>query len=541
MLSGNNITKDWEGWRQIMVAEQLKVLQLEDCPSLRKTPKFYAISQLERLILRCSQLRKIDKSVGNLQHLDYLEIMCEAIKSLPESIGDLKSLTELRILSHRISILPPSIGNLKDLKHLILECRELQKLPNSIGKLDSLLELDVNGSNISQLPRSIGKFERLKVLCVSNCGLEKLPRSIGRLQSLVKLDLSSSHIRILPKCIGNLKMLKVLNLENSRRISEIPKTIGMLKNLEELRAPYGDLEREIPSEIGALSSLKILDLRDGRFRGLPTTINQLTNLQRLRLQGCDSIQQLPELPKSLTHLAFSPVSLTAIPDCSNLTNLVDLWIVGESMQKPNIEGILRLPALRKMTLLVGKMALPPTDFSSLSQLQRLKISCVEPQFLIGLPSSLQWLSLTDVRSPIDWLVFSNLENLSRLLLCGYSLRELRFEALGELRKLKHLYMVDCLWLKTLTLPPGLKEIRHLFLHKLPLLTDIQGLGELKSLQDLYIMTCNSIKSLNESDLSNLQNLKSLYLSVCDSLESVLGVPKSCKLIVIGCPKLNRDG
>ncbi|KAL3739302.1 hypothetical protein ACJRO7_020674 [Eucalyptus globulus] len=540
MLSGNNITKDWEGWRQIMVAKQLKVLQLKECPSLRKTPKFYTISQLERLILRCSQLRKIDKSVGNLQHLDYLEIMCEAIKSLPESIGDLKSLTQLRIMSHRISIFPHSIGNLENLKHLILECYALQKLPDSIGKLESLLELYVFKSEISELSHSIGNLKRLKVLRVSNCSLEKLPDSIGRLQSLVKLDLSSSCIRMLPECIGNLKKLKVLDLGYGR-ISEFPKTIGMLENLEELHAQYGDLEREIPSEIGALSSLKILDLEGGRFSGLPTTINQLRNLQTLELGMCDSIQQLPELPKSLTFLAFSPVSLTVIPDCSNLTNLVDLEIIGNSMRKPNTEGILRLPALRNMTLLVGKMALPPTNFNSLSQLQHLNISCVEPQSLIGLPSSLRELKLSDVQSLIDWSVFSNLENLSMLLLREYSLGEIQFEVLGELRKFNELRMSHCPLLKTLPVLPGLKEIRRLILYRLPQLTEIQGLGELKSLWKLFIQNCNSIRSLNESDLSNLQNLKILWLSRCESLESVLGVPKSCELTVIGCPKLNRDG
>ncbi|KAK3430483.1 hypothetical protein EUGRSUZ_E01998 [Eucalyptus grandis] len=412
MLSGNNITEDWGGWCQIMVAKQLKILQLKDCPFLRKTPKFFAISQLEKLILRCLRLRKIDKSIGNLKHLDYLEIKSEAIESLPESIGGLKSLTVLRI-DWTLSMMPHSIGNLAKVKSLILPRRELQKLPNSIGQLESLLELDVQFLKISELPHSIGNLERLKVLRISHCPLEKLPDSIGRLQSLVKLDLSKSRIRILSDCIGYLKKLKVLNLNDSR-ISEFPKTIGMLENLEELCACSEHLVVEIPSEIGALSSLKILDLSRGRFSGLPTTINQLTNLQELNLWGCDLIQQLPELPKSLKSLALSSDSLTTIPDCSNLTNLVDLEINGNSMQEPNIKGIMRLPALRRMTLFIGKMALPPTDFSSLSQLQHLNISCAEPQSLIGLPSSLRELRLKDVQSPIDWSVFSNLENLSGL-------------------------------------------------------------------------------------------------------------------------------
>ncbi|KAK3430513.1 hypothetical protein EUGRSUZ_D01597 [Eucalyptus grandis] len=469
-------------------------------------PKFTTISQLEKLILRCVRLRKIDKSIGNLQHLDYLEIKSKAIESPPESIRGLKSLTVLRI-DRTPSMKPHSIGNLAKVKSLILPYKELQKLPDSIGQLDSLLELDVRYLKISELPHSIGNLQRLKVLCIRNSYLEKLPDSIGRLQSLVELDLSHSRIESLPDCIGNLKKLKVLNLNHSC-ISELPKTIGMLENLENLSACSEHLVGEIPSEIGALSSLKYIYLSKGCFSGLPTTINQLTNLQTLLLMSCDSIQQLPELPKSLISLRVISNSLTTIPDCSNLTNLVILYITGYSIEEPNIEWIVRLRALKEMALCIGKVALPPTDFSSLSQLQRLKISCVKPQSLIRLPSSLRFLSLDDVQSPIDWSVFSNLENLSSLDFRGYSLKEIQFEVLGELRKLNTLGMSYC-----------------------PLLIEIQGLGELKSLQNLSIACCNSIKRLNGSDLSNLENLKRLTFWGCESLERVLDVPKSCQLEV----------
>ncbi|KAF7851512.1 hypothetical protein BT93_L3788 [Corymbia citriodora subsp. variegata] len=509
-LSGNNITKDWGGWHQIMVSKQLKVLKLLDCPSLRKTPKFSTISSLERLILRCNQLRKIDKSISFLQHLDYLEIF-----------------------SQELLVLPHSIGNLVNVKHLILSCWELQKLPESIGQLESLLELDVRHTSVRELPYSIGNLGRLKIFMIPNGYLKKLPDSFGRLQSLVKLDLSLSRIRSLPDCIGNLKKLKVLNLSHSR-ISELPRTIGMLENLEELSASCEHLEGEIPSEIGALSSLKILDLSGGCFSGLPTTIKQLTNLQKLNLWECRSIQQLPELPKSLRSLSFSLDSLTTIPDFSNLTNLVHLDIIGTTVPEPNIEGLLRASALRKLTLWVGKMTLPPTDLSSHSQLQQLSISYADPRSLTRLPSSLQELTL-------DWSLFSNLENFSRLIIERYLLGEIHFDGFGKLRNFNELMMFDFPLLKILPVLPCLNEIQHLYLRQFPHLTEIQGLGELKSLQTLWIWSCNSIKSLNESDLSNLQNLKRLDFNRCESLESVLGVPKSCELTVSYCPRFNKDG
>ncbi|KAF8029117.1 hypothetical protein BT93_E1711 [Corymbia citriodora subsp. variegata] len=535
-LSGSNITEDWGGWCQIMVATQLKILELEDCPFLQKTPKFSTILQLKKLILRCTQLRKIDKSIGKLQQLDYLEIKSESIESLPKSMGGLKSLTMLRI-DRDPSRLPHSIGNLAKKEHLIVLHRELRKLPDSIGRLQSLVELDMSFSKINELPHSIGNLERLKFLRCRGCHLEKLPDSIGRLQSLVELDLSYTEIKILPNCIGNLKKLKKLKLSRSH-ISELPKTIGMLENLEELHADSEYLEGELPSEIGALSSLDRLDLSRGRFSELPATINQLSNLQTLELWPCHSIQRLPELPKSLTTLYILSKSLTTVPDFSNLTNLGRLKIIAGSVrEEPNIEGIVRLRALWELILRIGKVAYPPIDFSSLSQLRSLSISCVDSRSLTRLPSSLEYLSLEDVQSPIDWSIFSNSENLSTLYIRRYSLGEIRFEVLGKLRKFKELRMENCPLLKMMSVQPNLKEIGQLHLEQLPQLTEIQGLGELKSLWRLRFSDCNSIKSLKESDLSNLWNLETLYFTRCESLESVLGVPKSCRLYVLSCPRL----
>ncbi|KAI6706143.1 hypothetical protein NL676_009105 [Syzygium grande] len=248
----------------------------------------------------------------------------------------------------------------------------------------------------------------------------------------------------------------------------------------------------------------------------------------LYLVECHSIQQLPELPKSLTALRLSSNSLTTILELSNLTNLVELSIIGTLVQEAQIKGLGRLRALRQLTLRVGKMALPPTDFSSLSQLQHLWVSCADSGSLIKLPSSLQELYIEDVQSPIDWSLFSNLENLSSLTIGGYTLEEIRFEVLGKLPKFNILGMSYCPLLETLTILPGLKEIQDLYLLQLPRLTEIQGLGELKSLRTLRMWDCNSIKSLNESDLSNLQNLKRLEICSCASLESMPGVPKSCQ-------------
>ncbi|KAI6706127.1 hypothetical protein NL676_009089 [Syzygium grande] len=200
--------------------------------------------------------------------------------------------------------------------------------------------------------------------------------------------------------------------------------------------------------------------------------------------------------------------MTTIPNLSNLTNLVTLGIIsfkGSLVQEPNIEWIVRLHALRKFDLIVEDMLLPATDLSSLSQLQQLAITCVDPRSLTGLPSSIQELNLRDVMSPINWSMFSNLGNLSTLILVGYWLEEIQFDVLGKLRNLNRLRMCCCPLLETLTGLSCLKEIRKLEVDGLPQLPEILDLGELKSLQELSIRNCNSIKRLGlEDEIANRQ-------------------------------------
>ena len=140
-----------------------------------------------------------------------------------------------------------------------------------------------------------------------------------------------------------------------------------------------------------LTNLKYLDLSNTNVKNIEP-LAALTNLQELDLSLCDWIQQSLELPKNLMSLSFLLKSMTTIPNLSNLTNLVDLDIRivhgGSPVQEPNIEWLVMLHALKKLSLVVNDMILPPTNLSSLSQLQELQITCVD-RSRIGLPSSLQ--------------------------------------------------------------------------------------------------------------------------------------------------------
>ncbi|KAF8036459.1 hypothetical protein BT93_C2241 [Corymbia citriodora subsp. variegata] len=527
-ISESNITEDWNGWGPCTVNDNLKVIYLTSCYSLRRTPDFSKCMNLKRLVLvNCSVLAEINGSIGQLGCLKYLEIYKEervtwmpcappefddfAGPLIPASIGGLKSLSMLKMENlDDVIELPHSIGELLGLKHLSLHgCTQLNKLPYSIGELRSLLCLDLSSTSII-----------------------RLPDSIGRLETLLKIDLSRTLIAELPGSIGNLRQLKFMCLDGTK-IRELPKNIWTLENLEELIAKgCRNLEGEIPPEIVGLSQLKILNLSRSKISSLPMTISRLYSLQELVLSDCKRLQLLPDLPTSLAKLELSSSSLQAIPDLSNLTNLHHLDISNCSfdfaflkttqgqVSNPNLEGLGRLNELQILRLVLFDSNLPPTDLGSLCQLRSLEITCPDPRSLTQLPSNLEVLSLEDVKTPIEWPMFSDLGNLSELKLFGCRLREIEFDnVLGQLENLQRLQVRKCESLVKLSNLSSLKELRVLSVEYCPQLTEIESQPSLTG-------DCPSSERPIPDSLK-LEKLRSLRVYYCESVRKLPDMPKAC--------------
>ncbi|KAL3753249.1 hypothetical protein ACJRO7_000617 [Eucalyptus globulus] len=538
-LSKSDITEDWNGWGPCMANDNLKVIYLTSCERLTRTPDFSKCMNLKRLVLKeCILLEEINSSLGQLGRLKHLEISknsCQyiivkqgfygldkfAIPLIPDSIGGLKSLSMLKVeYQDDVRELPHSIGKLLGLKHLSLHgCTKLGKLPDSIGELRSLLYLDL-----------------------SNTSIRVLPNSIGKLGSLRKMDLSQSHIAKLPDSIANLRQLKFMCLDCTW-ISELPENIWTLENLEELIArDCRDLEDEIPREIMGLSQLTILNLSRSNISRLPMTINQLPNLRELVLSNCNGLKMLPDLPTSLIKLEFSSSLLQALPNLSNLTNLLHLDITDRTfdftflkatqgrVQTPNLEWLGRLHKLQMLRLVLSDCNLPPTNLSSLSQLRSLEITCPDPQSLTQLPSSLKDLILEDVKKPIEWALLSNLGNLIELKLLGCQLTEIEFDNVhGQLEKLQLLQVRNCERLVMLSNLSSLKELRVLSVEY------CRQLVEIKS-QPSSTGDCSSTERFIPN-MQKLQKLQSLRVYYCVSLQMLPALPNACDADVIGCPGL----
>ncbi|KAF8036458.1 hypothetical protein BT93_C2240 [Corymbia citriodora subsp. variegata] len=512
-----------------LVNDNLKVIYLASCNYLNRTPDFSKCMNLKKLVIKhCTRLEEIDTSINQLGHLKYLEIKGKdylaqrnIFPTIPlslDSIGGLKFLSVLKVEYHYgLRKLPHSIGELLGLKHLSLhECPNLRELPNSIGKLRSLIHLDLYYTGVSALPDSI-----------------------GRLESLLELNLSSTKIAELPYSIGNLRRLKVMLLCYSK-IRELPKSIWTLENLENLSAnSCENLEGEIPIEISELSQLKTLDLSRTKVSRLPMTINRLFNLKELHLGYCKRLQLLPNLPQSVTNLVLSSSSLQALPNLSNLTDISCLTISDYTCSEssiiergrilhPNLEWLRKLHKLNCLDVAFSNSDPYPIDFSSLSQLWSLQITCADLLSLTSLPSSLKALTLRDVKTPIAWSLFSNLDNLSILKFSDCPLREIKFQnVLGQLVNLQRLLVSKCKSLERLSNVSSLKEHQSLWVTYCPRLIEIKS--EPSSTGD-----CSSPER-PIPDTLKLEKLCALEVNKCESLQKI---PDASDASVSECPRLD---
>lgn len=99
-----------------------------------------------------------------------------------------------------------------------------------------------------------------KVLDLSGQGLKKTPAYIFNEISIQELDLSNNKLEgSLQAEVRHLQNLKILDLSNNQ-FTGVPAEVGQLKNLEILDLSNNQLTG-LPYELGNLSNLKILNLK----------------------------------------------------------------------------------------------------------------------------------------------------------------------------------------------------------------------------------------------------------------------------------------
>ncbi|KAL3741755.1 hypothetical protein ACJRO7_017256 [Eucalyptus globulus] len=525
---------------QNIMKVKLKVLSLESCGSIIRTPDFSECTHLERLTFEwCSNLRKIDGSIGKLKHLIDLKIEnCHSLEHMPEEIGDLVSLQYFFVDSYKIKKIPDSIWKLKSLREVHfsnnfdgLDSTNSWDLPNAIGLLPNLEVLQINSRNLKgQFPSRIENLPILRILSLSKTCVSEVPGAIKMLPCLERIELMEcDEIQELPTLPTSLTYLGV----SSASLQVVP-NLSNLTNLVELdlddRGGVGD--KLCTGElwwIGRLS--KLTKLSYGLHNVLvPTELASLHLLNELALFGLDQ-QTIPQLPLSLQKLSLD--NFNFIAPSQNLENLSCLELYCSPMLEFQLDG-LQLPHLKEL-LVQYCLLLERLKLSRMRKLKDVKVDyCSE---------------LVEIQ--FSW-VFESLEALS--MTSGESFERLVYESANEsircegrlifpsraLNKLRALTLDDCPKILDIQVVGVSESWEHFELFNCPSLQSIGGLSNLKNLKSLNIQQCNKLQVVEGID--ELEFLGQLLLYQCLSLEKLIDIsttrlPNDCNVSIANCRRL----
>ncbi|XP_008231887.1 PREDICTED: TMV resistance protein N-like isoform X2 [Prunus mume] len=392
-------------------------------------------------------------------------------------------------------------------------------------------------------PEAFSKMFNLKFIKLHNMYLHKglacLPNSLQFLEwkgypldslplgfkpdKLVELSMCHSRIEQLWSGIKDFDKLKVIKLSHSKSLTSTP-NFEEVQNLERLDLEGCESLVEIDSSIRVLKKLIFLNLKDCKsLESLPGEI-AMEYLEILILSGCSNVKRIPEFVGHMENLWKISLDETAIEDIPS-----------------SIEGLTKLSVL---------------DIRDCVNLTHLPSTIGNLKFLKSLNASgcTQLAELT--------ASFQELVSLEKLDLSGTAIEKWPFSVL-HLKKLKsfifhgpkgrspqpwHVSLPFRWPLKSLQpmsqfLPPlsGLCSLRELDLsdHNLRDGTILADIGCLSSLVSLNL-SGNDFVKLPES-ISQLSQLENLYLSGCRSLEylPLLSSSKSLQVTANGCTSLER--
>ncbi|CAH8314914.1 unnamed protein product [Eruca vesicaria subsp. sativa] len=275
------------------------------------------------------------------------------------------------------------------------------------------------------------------------------------------------------------------------------------KNLTDLNLPYSEIEGVLDG-VKETPKLKWVDLSYSRKLSNLSGLLNAESLQRLNLEGCTSLQELPKGLKRMQSLVFL-----------NMRGCTSLRVL------PNINLI----SLKTLIL---------TNCSSLQTFKvisnNLETLHLEGTAISQLPTTI-W--------KLKRLIVLNLKNCEKLVEVP--------ECLGKLKALQELVLSGCSKLSTFPIPiQNMKSLQILLLDGTDFSTlKVEDLREVRcgmkngvaSLQRLCLSRNDMITNLQD-DISLLCHLKLLDLKFCKNLTSIPLLPPNLEILdAHGCEKL----
>ncbi|KAL6270909.1 hypothetical protein ACE6H2_027820 [Prunus campanulata] len=287
-----------------------------------KDANFEKMYQLR--FLRVSHILASIVSLDLPNSLRYLDWKGYPLKSLPSKF----SAQNLVVLEMTWSRLVGQLWNEDqspmNLKWINLaECRHLTEVPNLSRSLNiEHINLSCCGSLV-EIPSYFQHLSKLTYLNLGSCtNLKNLPEMPCNLEFL---DLHRIAIEELPSSVWSHEKISYLDISDCRHLKSLPSNTCKLKlsgsfSLVALRKlDLSSCENlEVVSDfLFRLTSLQDLNLRRMKIKSLPASIKQATQLSRLCLSNCWSLESLPELPPLLQHLEVnSCMSLKTVSSSS---------------------------------------------------------------------------------------------------------------------------------------------------------------------------------------------------------------------------------
>ncbi|KAK0582636.1 hypothetical protein LWI29_027966 [Acer saccharum] len=237
------------------------------------------------------------------------------------------------------------LSDLSDkLRSLIWLGYPLPALPSNFNP-DNLVELDLRHSNVERLWEDSMHAPKLKRLILGYC--TRLTKISGLLKSplIEEIDIRyCSSLLDFPQLDQHVNNLRDLFMKGCKSLRSFPSDIhfeyissldlhgcrglrfthssGLPCSLRSLCLSDCNL-KEIPEDIFCFPSLLHLDLSENHFEHLPKSMKQLRNLNCLKLNNCNMLQSLTELPSSLILLCASDCKrLRSIPDASEFAEII---------------------------------------------------------------------------------------------------------------------------------------------------------------------------------------------------------------------------
>ncbi|CAN1143446.1 Disease resistance protein L6 [Linum perenne] len=484
-LSSSTIKGDWEGWSQIKMAENLKVLNLSLCSELTKAPDLSAYPNLELLNLNgCVNIIQ-DLGVGVLKNLKVLKLNNCGITKLADKIGMLLKLVQIEASwCPNLKEIPADIGQLASLKILIVGCPNIQKpadLPASLQKLIIT----------SPVPNLLDLRELKELRLYESDEIEEIPRDICMLSKL--------------EALGLLFELRVNSCEGLQCIEELPSSLNILY------IGGCPLLKRLPN-LANLNNLIELTLSCPKLQEIPG-LGELKVLVNLRIHKAFNLQNLDGLENlaSLTFLLIEKCNMEKLPSVATLKKLKRLDIC-ESPKFSEIQGLDNCERLSSVDCLKALEALESLNLGDCQSIERLP--------LLSRLGKLEKLVMNDSLHLREIESLEGLESLEKLDVSGCMALE-RLPDLSGLKNLKELDIGECVKLTELRGLANLKKMDTLIISGFPNITEIEGLGELDSLQAVRFDNCTSLQRLH--DMSKLTRLKSLSVGGCQSLMALDGL------------------